>query len=387
MDAVAQDVRQTLSSTDVTVPDPGILLDYVDRVSEEMLRNSKWMFLQGPPQLFVTQLGVTDYWVGPTQTGPLTAYDTKLNLTDFRVIKPKTVVDRSNFQTLGHLDEAPVSARLAFSDTLSRPGRPTSWRQDESTPEILNIYPAPDNQNTYTPVPDSPITSRLLSGSLPGRIYFVALTYTDTLGNESTPSNPSKLFVPANSALVVNPPVEPIAAGTSGVLYDRYNVYAAEAQFGVNLDVTDLVLQTTGLEGESGALVPTTSTWTEALTGLVTTGPNPPSENNLMPLDGYVIEFRYFKLRLQVTNPNQVLQVPDDYRDVVIAGVNAVTFMYLSRPTEASRWYSLYKDGLSQIVRDINFISRGGEYIQPDATSVGNYLPTVETLDLGQLSN
>jgi len=339
------------------------------------------MFLQGPKQLFVTQLGVTDYWIGPNLTGPLTAYDTALNLADLRIIKPKSVIDRSNFRVLGHLDEQPLSARLAFSDTTSRPGRPSNWRQDEETPNILNIYPAPDNQNNFSPQPEPPITSRLISGSLGNRIYFISLTYVDTLGNESTPSPPAQLFVPANSVLVVNPPQEPIPSATPGVLYNQYNVYAGSVtSANQSLDASDLTLQTTG------TLLSTGIQWTEPDTGLTTTGVNPPITNGLVPIDGYVIEFRYFQLRVPVTAATQVLQIPDDYKDVVVAGVNAVTFMYLTRPTEAMRWYQLYKDGLGQIVRDINFISRGGEYIAPDPVTTGSFLPTVETIDLSSLS-
>lgn len=374
MDSVSQDVRKTLSATDITLDDPGILLDYVNRVSFEMLRSSKWIFLLGPVQQFVTQLGVTDYWIGPNQTGPLSAYDTGLDLVDLRFIAPKSVVDRSNFRTLGRLDEKPLNARLAFTDNTSRPGRPAVWRQDETQPFILNIYPAPDNQNGYAPVPGAPISSRLISGALLDRFYFVALTLVDSLGNESTPSKPTKLFVPANSVLVINPPFEPITASTPGVLYNRYNVYAAQAPDGVTLDVSDLTLQVTG-----SALL-TTSVWTEPDTGL-TSGVTPPSENNLATLDGYIVEFRYFRLRQPVSSAAQILQIPDDYRDVIIAGVNALAFGYLTRPQESMRWYQIYKDGLAQIVRDINFMDRGPGYIQTDPSTIGNFLPTVETLD------
>lgn len=375
MDRVAQDVRQTVSSSVGSTPDAGILLDYVDRVSFEMLRTSKWMFLQGTPQQFVTQLGITDYWIGPNQTGPLSAYETTLNLTDLRIVKPKSVLDRSNFRALGHMDEAPLSARLAFTDNTSRPGRPAMWRQDESNPFVLNVYPAPDNQNIFSPQPSSPIYTKIISGALLNRFYFVALTFVDSLGNESTPSLPTKIFIPSGSLVIINPPQEPVISGTSGVTYDRYNVYAAQAPDGVTLDVSDLTLQATG------TTLSTATTWTEPTTGLTTNGVTAPTTNNLEPLEGYIIEFRYFKLRIPVTDPNQILQIPDDYKDVVAAGVNAFTFSYLTRPAEAQKWYALYKDGLSQIVRDINFMGRGGDYIEIDPAAIGQFLPTVETID------
>lgn len=378
MDAVARDVRQSISST--ATPDSVILLDYVNRVSEELLRASKFIFLLSAPQQFITQLNVSSYWVGPNQTGPLDAYDTSLNLTDLRIVKPKSVIDRSNFRYLGHTDESPVAARLAFSDSTSRVGRPAEWRQDESSPFVINIYPAPDNQNTYTPVPYSPICTRLLGGPLLARFYYITTTYIDSFGNESTAPPPAKIFIPAGSTVLVNPPVSPVLAATDGVQYNRYNVYALEAPGNITPDVSDLTLQFTAIGLSTG------NKWNEPTTGLTTNGANPPSENMLEPLDGYVIEFRYFQQRVPIIAVGQILQVPDDYKDVVIAGVNAVTFMYLTRPTEAMHWYQLYKDGISQIIRDINFMSRGGGYIQPDPTTTGNFLPTVETIDLSVLS-
>jgi hypothetical protein len=213
-------------------------------------------------------------------------------------------------------------------------------------------------------------------------VYYVSLTYVDSNGGESTPSAPARLYIPANSVLVVNPPTEPISAGTSGVQYSNYNVYAAESVGGAVLDTSDLSLQTTGTN-----LLISAGAWTEPNTGLTTGGVNPPVDNTLEPIAGYLIEFRYFRLRAPVISATQVLQIPDDYQDVVVAGVNAFTASYLARPAEAQKWYALYKDGIQQIVRDINFMARGGEYIQPDPTSVGGFLPTVETIDLGNLSN
>lgn len=365
LDSVAQDVRQTLSAA--TAPDTGILLDYLDRISKEMLRASRWMFLESAPIQFVTQLGISDYWIGPNQTGPLTAYDTALNLTDLRLIKPKSVLDRSNFLTLGHVNEQPLAARLAYADSTSRPGRPAVWRQDETSPFILNLYPASDNQNIYQPQPISPIGTRVLSGSLPDRFYYLATTFVDSFGNESTAPSPSRIFIPANSLVVVNPPAEPVPAGTSGVQYNRYNVYTGT-------EADSLTLQSTGTE------ISTALTWTEPLTGLETTGVNPPDTNELEPLAGYVIEFQYYKLRVPITTLGQVLQIPDDYSDIVKAGVNAFAFSYLTRPTEAQKWYALYREGIGQVIRDINNMIRGGDYIAPDPASTGQTLSSLDNI-------
>ena len=382
MNATAQDVRQTLSGTNP--PSNALLLDYVNRVSLEMLGISKWIFLLAPPQSFITQSGVTNYWVGPINTGPFNAADTLLNLTDLRSINDKSVIDRSNFRKLGKTDDAPTVVQLSFPDSTSRPGRPDLWRQDAQSPNVLNIYPAPDNQNTYQPQPETPICTNTIGGSLPARLYFVTVTFVDSFGNESTAPYATQVYLPANVLLKVNPPSEPLSQlgvqpDSAGVQYDRYNVYAASAATNERdfIPLGNLTLQ--------ASLISTSVPWVEPTSGLTTTGPEVPTQNNVQPLGGYVIEFRYFRQRIQLTSASQVIQIPDDYKHVVIAGVNALAFMYLTRPQEALRWYSLYQDGLTKIIRDINFMARGPGYFQVDAAATGNTLQDVETLDLGFL--
>lgn len=377
MNATSQDVRNQLSG--INAPDNVVILDYVNRVSLEMLQLSKWIFLLSTPQQFVTQLGVSSYWIGPTGTGPSNAYDTGLNLSDVRNIKPKSVLDRSNFRKLGQADEQPLAAKLGYPDATMRPGRPALWRQDETTPNVLNIYPAADNQNTYSPQPISPICTTTPGGALANRIYFVTVTFIDSFGSESTAPFPTEIFVPAGRLLVVNGPVEPLIAGTTGVQYNRYNVYASSA--GANETVEISGQNTT----QQATLIATSSTWTEPTSGLTTIGPPPPGTNSVEPITGYIIEFRYYRQRAQLTLASQVIQIPDDYRHVVIAGTNAYVFQYLFRAPESQRWYQLYQDGIAKIIRDINFMSKGGEYISPDGASVGGFLPAVEVVDLGLL--
>lgn len=378
INSVAQDVRQTLSATDPT-SGQSTLLDYVNRVSLELLRVSRWIFLLSPPQQFMTQLGITDYWVGPLGAGPNNAYDTGLNIPNLRSVKPKSVFDRTNFSVLGQVDEAPLSAILGFPDATSRPGRPHLWRQDETTPNVLNLYPAPDNQNIYSPQPESPRCVSVVGGSLPARMYFVSVSFIDSFGNESTCPQPAEVFIPANQLLFVYPPQEPLIAGTTGVRYDRYNVYAASAGTNTTIDlqIGNLTLQATG---------PTSTGFTESLSGLTTSGQVPPGTNNVEPLTGYFMEFRFYAQRVPITSLSQILQIPDDYEDVCIAGVNAMAFEYLTRQAEAQKWYSIYREGIVQMIRDINFMYKGGEYIQPDAATIGGFLPTVETLDLSNLT-
>lgn len=378
MNASSQDMRNQLSGT--ATPDSNVLLDYVNRVSLDMLKVSKWWFLLSPLQQFITGEGVTNYWIGPTGGAPFNALDTKLNLTDLRYIKPKSVVDRSNFRSLGQMNEQPLSARLSYSDATARPGRPAVYRQDEATPNILNIYPAPDNEATYTPQPEPPICSTTPGGTLPARIYFVTTTFVDSLGGESTAPVAAEIFIPANALLVVNPPQEPVGNSADGIQYNTYNVYAASA--GTNESAAIVSNNTT----RQASGISTSVQWTEPVTGLTTTGVTPPSFNGVKPIEGYIIEFRYFRQITQVTAPGQVLQIPDDYKHVVIAGVNSLAFQYLFRAAEAQAWEGRYQQGLAKIVRDLNFMNRVGDYFGPDAASIGGFLPTVEVIDLGTLT-
>lgn len=378
MDAVAQDVRQTISST--VTPGATTLLDYTNRVSLEMLRASRWEFLLSPVQRFITQLGVNDYWIGATGGQSFTQYDTGLNLTDIRKISDGSVWDVSNFRSLNRVKNAPEIPSQDYPDDTDRLGRPSSWLQEPTAPNALSIYPGPDNQNNFSPQPTPAIVTTIAGGSLPARMYAVTTTFVDSLSNESTAPRASQIYIPANQLLVVAPPQEPLVVGTTGVAYNRYNVYAQLVSAGEEIDSTDCSLQNI-------SPVATTGAWTEPTSGLIATGPNPPSSNSVTPIDGYIIEFRYYRQRTQITLASQVLQIPDDYKDIVISGVLARTLSYLIRPQEAQQFFALYREGLTEIVRDINFNTRGGaDYITPDAASVGDRLPTIETSDLG-LSN
>ena len=369
MDACSQDIRKILSSS--TTPDSTILLDYVNRVSLQMLRASRFAFLQSAPQRFVTQKGQTDYWIGPAGNAPAGVYDTGLNLGDLRIVKDGTVFDRSNFHSLSKIAEAPNFAKLATADAQSRMGRPAEWRQASDTPSVFNIYPAPDNQNTVTPMPETPSCTTTTSGALANRIYYVTVTFVDSQGNESTAPQSAKVWVPANKVLVVNPPVMPLATGATGIKYNTYKIYAST---------------TSGSEcvQNGGTAVATSSTWQEPNTGLVTGTATPPTTNAVEPIDGYIIEFRYYRQRTQITGASQVLQIPDDYKDIVIAGVNSLAFAYLKEPTEASAWGQIYGNGIREIVRDLNR-ERTDDYVRPDATSIGQRLPAVESIDLSVL--
>src|SRR5581483_10718665 len=136
LDGVAQDIRQQLSSQD-PARGQGILLDYVNRAQLEILRASRFLFLLSAPQRFITQLGVTDYWLGEAGQPPAGCADTGLNLEDLRTIKPGTVYDRTNNVQLGRVEEAPLVSKLEFPDASFRMFHPATWRQSPTTPLVL----------------------------------------------------------------------------------------------------------------------------------------------------------------------------------------------------------------------------------------------------------
>lgn len=372
IDGTAQDIRQQLSS--VATPGETILIDYANRVSLTLLRASRWTWLLSSPQRFLTQTGVSDYWIGPTGSAPIGVYDTTLDLVDIDRIKENTVYDRSNYRRLDKVNEVPLSANLAFRDEISRPGRPTNWRQSlQDTPNVLNIYPAADNVNNYQPAPNAPACTIAQGGALGNRIYYVRTTFIDSQGNESSASStPAKIFVPAGNLLVVLPPVEPAFQSAAGILYSRYNVYASTTLGSETLQA-------------SSVFTPTANNWVEPTSGVTTSGAIFPTANNVAPVDGYIIEFRYWKQRQQMASPGQILQIPDVYKDVVIAGVNSFAFQYLNRPQESMRWTQVFQSGIVGIIRDRNlYISN--DYIGPDMASVGTGTsPLIEPFDLAAL--
>jgi hypothetical protein len=116
----------------------------------------------------------------------------------------------------------------------------------------------------------------------------------------------------------------------------------------------------------------------------------PPAYPSIQPLSAYVIQFRYYMTRAQVTssNPTQVLQIPYAYKDIVIAGVNYLASMYIdiaaNREPSAKTllWKKDFDVGLAQIRRDLRVNYRKTDYIQPDVATqyvIGNQqgIPTM----------
>jgi hypothetical protein len=203
----------------------------------------------------------------------------------------------------------------------------------------------------------------------------------DSLGNESTAPSTAAIFVPANFLLVVKSPSQEFAKSASGVLYNQWNVYAAQ---GPTLGDLQGTLDSTSTTKQSLTPINIGTNFTEPVSGLLTTSPAPPTDNSLESYEGYLIQFRYYKSRVPITLASQILQIPDDYFDVVVAGTTYKAFHYLFRPQEAQQWFGIYQQGLTGIIRDQNF-NRGFEYIKPDSAGIGGTLPSVESIDLSIL--
>lgn len=97
----------------------------------------------------------------------------------------------------------------------------------------------------------------------------------------------------------------------------------------------------------------------------------------LPPADGvYTIEFRYYQKRTPITSLSTVLQIPDDYQDVVIAGVNAMACQFLKKFDEAGPWQQSYQDGKRQMIRDANLFPRE-DFIRPDYVTLPQDHPSI----------
>jgi len=353
-----------------------ILLDYINRVNYDMLRATKWDFLLSDVQSFITRQGVTAYWIGAAGENPEGTYDTGLNCTNVKWVQHGSVYDRSNFQTLGSTASMPVSAVLSYTDGTARPGRPAVYRNNVDTPFTLNIYPAPDQQNNQAPQPEPVQVTTTVGGALPARQYNLIATFVDALGNESTgPEYTTPLYIPANSLAVAVSPTLIVDTNDAGVPYSSWNIYAS---------ATSTIPQNATRQNASPIAVGTN--WTESTGGLTTTGVSIPSTNNCSTYNGYIIQFRYYELEMALTSLSQDLQIPDRYTDVMIDGVRWLALKFLSRNPEASEAFAAYRTGMVAMVRDRNQQNRFADYISPDPSSVGGFLPTIETIDLSLLT-
>ena len=358
LNCTSQDVRQVLNpNTGVTqVGDTTLLTDYINRISLELLRFSRWTFLESAPQVFITQQGVTDYYIGAGGQ-PIGTANTALSLSDVQFIKEDAVYNRSTNKVLFRTDNPPLSYNLQLAQ------RPLLWRYDPTTPDTLNIYPIPDgNSQQRNIIPGGPVLTFAPGGSLPQRTYYLKSAFQDSLGGIGLPSVENSITIPANNLLTFHSPILEIE-GCSGitsvttsqqVTIASWNVYASAA---------------TNTETLQSSAIAIGTDWTEPTSGLVNTGAAPLGSSTLALLGGYLIEFRYFQARQPLVNLSDLLQIPDVYRDVVCAGVNWLAYKYLKKDDEAQIWKSVYDRGKIEMVKDKNLFPRE-DFVHPDPASI-----------------
>jgi hypothetical protein len=370
----SQDVRQVLNPlVGATQPvDNALLIDYTNRISLQMLRFSRWKFLESAPQLFVTQPGVTDYWIGPLGGAPVGAVDTGLNIGNIQSIKKDFVYNRSAYYPLFQTANPPLTKTLQLDQ------KPRFWRNDPTTPGVLNVYP-PSDSNAQQPdvTPGGAIVVFTPGGALPQRTYFVTMSFVDSAGGESLASLEASFVVPAGMLATVKSPILEIAGASgvlsvttaSGVVINSWNCYMSAGS---------------GVESlQNLAPIQIGTDFTEPVTGLTTTGQQNLGTNTIALLGGYVIEFRYFLARTALTTTTQLLQIPDDYKDIVCAGVNWLAYKYLKKDDEATVWSGVYQHGLTEMIRDRNLFPRDGEFIHGDPLSQHTSINTGVGLDSG----
>lgn len=81
----------------------------------------------------------------------------------------------------------------------------------------------------------------------------------------------------------------------------------------------------------------------------------------------YAIEFRYWIKQFAITALSQPLQIPTEYLDIVVAGVNMFAYEFLKNDPQATAfWRDMFQKGLRDMVRDEHQIPRGAQYVSPD---------------------
>jgi hypothetical protein len=459
IDSVIQDGQvQTTNRT--------ALMDYLNRVHLRMLRESQWIFLRSEEQRFITQPDASDYWIG-TGNPPPGCVQTGLNISNIASIIPDYVFDFTNQRQLTQ-DSTSVltTATLKFKDGTFRSSQPRTYLHEYNFPGVLHLYPPPDNNNAYTPIPSSPVCNYTAGGVLAWqRNYYILVTIVDSTGNESLPCvQYSNIVVPAGNLLTVDTP-ELDVSSASLVTYGFYNVYVAtslnspfylqnstpiavgsiwtepstgvtdtigpmlqynvlnslDQLFGITVQLTGTLTATSQLGGSIPGSIFLTDTsgqvWEVGLDslgnltttavvgphvpglilsdsagiawqlGVLTNGtlfttnrgpasnfrfpsPLPPSTSSIAPLLGYVIGFHYQQQRTQITTPTQFLQIPYQYFDVVVAGVNYYANLYTSKADDLGVkigvWKKEFMEGLAQMRRDLRINFRNNDVILSD---------------------
>jgi len=355
--AVNRDLQERFD----TGPASDLLIDYTDRIQKQILGHRRWDWLLSTRQRFITERGQTEYWIGPSGSEDVGMVDTGLDLSDVRQVKVGHVYNRSAWTELFPVAELPNQAGWQNPDASYTEGPPVQYRNDRLSPNLISMAPAPDEGDDYEIVPAAPHSTTATGGALSARTYFLSVTFVDEAGNESAPSETARQWVAASKLLTVQPPQPELTVGSAGVTYTSYNVYASETEGSETL--------------QNVSPVAITTTWTEDAAGLTTNGATLPTESEIEPIRGYLIEFRHYRQHTPLISTDSVILIPDDFKDVVVAGVNHLAAQYLHR-TDSARdpipevqfWAGAYQEGLQRLTKDQNPFPAGGAFIRPDSS-------------------
>lgn len=255
----AQDiVNAIIQDTQSQTTNRTALYDYVDRVHQRILRESQWRFLLSDPQYFVTMPGVANYSL-VSGSPPAGYFQTPLNLTDFNNVAPGTVFNATSWQRIEEdPDTNTTQSPIIFRDGSLRSGAPRTYQAPISNPGTMILKPAPDGQNLYYPIPETPIVgqSTLTGCLLPDRFYYGVVTFVDAFGGESLPCTiPFTIAVLQGNVCVVDSPLGLIGGETGNQMtYVAWNLYMGVTPGNYfRQNVTPILLGTN---------------WTEAITGL-----------------------------------------------------------------------------------------------------------------------
>ncbi len=329
-----------------------LLVDYANRIQQMILGKRHWDWMLSDPFQFITEVGQTEYWIGPTGAAPAGTVDTGLNFSNVRQLDRGNVWISDQWAPLWNSSEKPQSADWQNPDGSYKQGSPAEYRNDRQSPNIISIFPAPNDGNAYEMVPPPPQSTTAAGGALAARTYYLQATFTDEAGNEGAPSSPSaRQWVAASKLITVRAPQPAVVIGTAGIGYTLYNVYVGTVDGSLTLQQAN---------------IPVADDWTEAVSGLTTTGAAPPTDSDLEPLHGHVIGFRYYKQHTPLTATTDTFLIPDDFIDVVVAGMNWLGARYIRRPGAQAEWRQTFDEGMTRMRQDQNPWPGGMRFVKPD---------------------
>lgn len=328
---VKEDLQEQFGSSGST----SATIDWTNRIQQMILQRRRWDWMKSLPKRFITERGQTDYWIGATGSVSAGQVNTGLNLSDVRRVIGGSVLSRTGFTSLHPAFEPPFNYQR--EDGSYDEGVPQLYRNDEGAPNVISLYPAPDTGSTYELVPPAPNSTTAAGGALAARTYYIRTTFVDLEGNEGAPSPTARQFVEASKYITVKAPQPAIDAGSAGVSYLRWNVYASETEGSETL--------------QNGSPTATSSDWTQSA-ALTTNGASVPTDSSIEPLRGYVVEFRYWKTHTALTSTSDTLLIPNDFRDVVVSGVKWLALRYLKQFNEAELEHADFLAGIARMVSD-----------------------------------